>query len=294
MSTLEIINASFSYGNGNIFSQINFDVGKGEIFCLLGPNGCGKTTLLGCVLGFLKLNDGKINFAGRDIKKFKAGTLARFMSYVPQRHDRTFPYSVLEMTTMGRAAYTGLFSSPNEEDVHIAEESLKKVGILHLKDRPYTQLSGGEGQLVLIARALAQQTGVIIMDEPAAHLDFRHELILLETIQNLVSKGNISVIMASHFPNDVFHLGNNHKNTRIAMMSGGQLAAVGRPDDVLRKVDKFNIPCLIINYNSIKTQLYAIVLIGKALGAQDRSSEFNKYFQDCIDNKERNENICSH
>ena len=235
MSGLEVINASFSYGNDNIFSHINFDVGKGEIFCLLGPNGCGKTTLLDCILGFLKLDEGKINFDGRDIRKFKAGTLARFMSYVPQRHDRTFPYSVLEMTTMGRAAYTGMFSSPNEEDVHIAEESLRKVGILHLKKRPYTQLSGGEGQLVLIARALAQQTDFVIMDEPAAHLDFRHELILLETIQNLVSKGNISVIMASHFPNDVFYLENNHKNTRVAIMSEGHLVAVGRPDDVLKE-----------------------------------------------------------
>jgi iron complex transport system ATP-binding protein len=233
MSLIEIQGISFDYGQGNIFQDLSFQVDRGEIFCLLGPNGCGKTTLLDCLLGILKPEVGRILIDQKDISGLGPRKRARFMSYVPQRHDSTFPYSVLEMAMMGRAAYTDMFSSPSDRDREIAEDALGQVGIAHLRERPYTQLSGGELQLVMLARALAQESPIIIMDEPTSHLDFRHELIVLETITGLVHEKDISVIIATHFPNHAFYFEDSLAETRVAMLNDGGFLASGRPREVL-------------------------------------------------------------
>ncbi len=233
MPLIEVHSASFDYGQGDIFQDLNFNVEKGEIFCLLGPNGCGKTTLLDCVLGVQKLKTGRILIEGRDISGLRPSKLARYIAYVPQRHEGTFPYGVLEMTLMGRAAYTGLFSTPGKSDYEIAEEALKMAGIHHLKNRPYTQLSGGELQLVLIARALAQEGPVIIMDEPTSHLDFKNELIVLENIIGLVRDRGISIMIATHIPNHAFYFEENDVRTRVAMLQKRRFLAVGSPNKVL-------------------------------------------------------------
>jgi iron complex transport system ATP-binding protein len=253
MSLIEIIDADFDYGQESIFHDINLAIDKGEIFCLLGPNGCGKTTLLDCILGALRLKNGGILINGKDINTMKPSLLARSIAYVPQRHERTFPYSVLDMVVMGRAAYTGIFSSPSKEDRRIAEEVIERIGISELKHRPYTQLSGGEGQLVLIARALAQKTPVIVMDEPTAHLDFRHELLILETMRRLVRDEGKSVVMATHFPNHTFYFENNLLKTTVAMLFNGRFLVSGFPGQVLseeniRKV--YGIDASIISYNA--------------------------------------------
>jgi len=134
---------------------------------------------------------------------------------------------------MGRAAYTTWYGTPSEEDQEIADEALELVGLAHLKNKAYTQLSGGEGQLVMIARALAQQTQVIVMDEPTAHLDFRHEMNVLETIVRLARDENVAIVMATHFPNHAYYFENNLLNTTVALMSEANFSAVGRPSDVL-------------------------------------------------------------
>ena len=233
MAFIEVQDIAFDYGRGIIFEDLSFHVDRGGIFCLIGPNGCGKTTLLDCILGTLKLKKGAILINGKDISGLGPRRLARSLSYVPQRHESAFSYSVIEMAMMGRAAYTGMFSAPSDRDREIAEEALNAVGIAHLRERPYTQISGGELQLVMLARALAQESPVIVMDEPTSHLDFRHELVVLETITGLVREKGITVIIATHFPNHAFYFEDNHRETVVAMLSGGNFMAKGRPSDVL-------------------------------------------------------------
>ncbi len=233
MSLVAVRDASFSYGLKKIFDHISFSVDKGEIFCLIGPNGCGKTTLLDCLLGFHHFNSGNLQVMGKDAGGLRTGRAARSIAYVPQTHERTFPYTVREIVTMGRTAYLGLFESPSRKDMHMAEEALERIGVRHLSNRPYTQLSGGEMQLVMIARALVQQTPVVIMDEPTAHLDFRYELVILETITELVKENQLSIIMATHFPNHAFYFQNNNIKTSIALLHEGGFLAVGAPESIL-------------------------------------------------------------
>ncbi len=233
MLMMEIIDAQFAYGKNVIFKDVNLEINRGELFCLLGPNGCGKTTLLDCILGASKLISGSILFEGRNTSDFKPGELARHIAYVPQNHSQTFPYTVLDIVKMGRTAYTGRFAAPTAQDSRIASECLELVGLLSLSDRPYTQLSGGESQLVMIARALAQKTPVIIMDEPTSHLDFKHEMVVMETIGELVQKMGVTVIMATHFPNHAFYFDNNGVPTRVGMMHDKSFFAIGTPEQVI-------------------------------------------------------------
>ncbi len=235
MPLIEINNATFNYGDQNIFQDLSFSVKRGEIFCLLGPNGSGKTTLLDCVLGTNKLKGGSIKIEGDSITKYNPRKLAQRISYVPQRHETAFPYRVIDVTLMGRAPYTGLFSAPSKNDREIAKKALKLTGMYNLRKRPYTQLSGGELQLVMIARALAQNTSLIVMDEPTAHLDFRHELVVLETIMNLVKEKEISVLMATHFPNHAFYFEDNGLEINIGLLKGGRFIAKGAPREILNE-----------------------------------------------------------
>jgi iron complex transport system ATP-binding protein len=233
MALLEVKNLSFGYGKENLFSGLELQIKAGEVYCLLGPNGCGKTTLLDCVLGILKPRQGGIYLDGKNIKNLKREMVARQIAYVPQSHEKTFPYKVAEIVLMGRAAYTKMFAAPAAEDLAMAEEALEMVGIGRLKERRYTELSGGEGQLVMVARALAQKTPLIIMDEPTAHLDYKHELTILETVVKLVREKNLAVIMSTHFPNHTFYFENKKLPTRVALMSRGGFLATGRPSAVL-------------------------------------------------------------
>lgn len=245
-------NASFSYGEKVIFSHLNFHVRSGEVFCIVGPNGCGKTTLLDCILGLLKLDQGEILIDQVSIRNIKAKKLAEKVAYVPQSHQRAFPYSVEDIVLMGRAHKTKIFSSPTKEDKEIAYQAMEKVGILHLAKNPYTQISGGQCQLVMIARALAQQPKIIIMDEPTAHLDFKNELILLETVVDLVKNNNISIIMATHFPNHAYYFETNQIPTTLALMNYGGFDEIGRPCEVLNEENIkriYRIHSKVLNHN---------------------------------------------
>jgi iron complex transport system ATP-binding protein len=233
MVAVEAVNAFFAYKERAIFKNLNFTAGKGEIFCLLGPNGCGKTTLLDCILGLHALKSGTIQVMGRDNRQVKPHALARSLAYVPQSHEKAFPYTVKEIVIMGRAAYLNMFASPSRKDGMIAEEALELLNIAHLSGRRYTQLSGGETQLVMIARALAQQSPIIVMDEPTAHLDFRHELIILEMITRLVKDRKLSIIMATHFPNHAFYFQNAGVKTTAALLHNTGFLAMGPPEEVV-------------------------------------------------------------
>ena len=233
MAMLSVQDVSFAYGTNQIFQSLSFQVKKGEIFCLIGPNGCGKTTLLDCLLGYHHFHSGSYQLMGKKIAQYRSGNIARFIGYVPQIHERTFPYLVREIVAMGRAAHLGFFESPSRQDRRLAHEALERIGIGHLSEQPYTLISGGELQLVMIARALVQETPVIVMDEPTAHLDFRYELIVLEMISELVRERRLSVVMATHVPNHALYFQSCDLPTSIALFNNGQFLAMGDPESVL-------------------------------------------------------------
>lgn len=252
MPLLDVNNINFGYDQQDVLKDISFKVNRGEIFFLLGPNGCGKTTLLDCVLGLLKPRQGEIQFNGTDINSIRPEAIARQVAYVPQSHEKTFPYTVKDIVLMGRTAYIGLFGSPSVEDMDIVDEALSLVGILHLRERRYTQLSGGEGQLVMIARALAQKTSLIVMDEPTAHLDYKHELVIMERVVELVRETNLSILMATHFPNHAFYFENNDIATQVALMNNSKFLAAGSPAEVLSEENIrliYNINARVVSYD---------------------------------------------
>lgn len=224
-----IENASFSYGEKDIFAGLNLEVPEGDMLCILGANGCGKTTLLRCINGALKLKSGHIRLDGTDIYSMKVTEIARKVGFVYQEHSAPFPYSVLEVVRMGRAPHLRLFSSPSKKDTVIAEEALLAVGMWHLRDKRYTEISGGERQLALIARTLAQEPEVIILDEPTSHLDFRNQTLVLRMIGKLAERG-LTIITTSHFPNHALLY-----SRRVTMMNKGKLLAAGDPDDVINE-----------------------------------------------------------
>lgn len=233
MNLLDIQSLSFAYPDQEVFRGITFSVCRGEIFCILGPNGCGKTTLLECLLGLLTPCGGKVVLEGRDLTQSSPRQTAKKVAYVPQLHEKTFPYTVFDIVLMGRASYIGAFGVPSKADAAVAEQAIKTVGISHLAKRRYTQLSGGEGQLVMLARALAQQPKIILLDEPTSHLDYSNELMILDTISRLVKETDLTVVMSTHFPNHVFHFANLGADTRVALMKRGASLTVGTPDEVL-------------------------------------------------------------
>lgn len=248
---LEVKNLSFGYDERDVLQDISFQLKRGEILFLLGPNGCGKTTLLDCVLGFLKPGEGDIYLNGSNIKGIRAEQVARQLAYVPQSHEKTFPYTVMDIVLMGRASYIGIFASPSRQDIAIAKEMLELLGIYHLKDRPYTHLSGGEGQLVMIARALVQKTDLIVMDEPTAHLDFKHEMVIMETIVDLVQESGLAILMASHFPNHAFYFENNDLRCRVALMDDCRFLDMGTPTQVLSEYNlkkTYNINARVVSW----------------------------------------------
>jgi len=172
MEIIEVRDIDFSYGTKDALKGISFSMEKGEITAILGPNGCGKTTLLDCIIGFHRPRNGGILIKGKDLAKLAARESALDMAYIPQKTSPAFAFSVLDMAVSGRAAHLGLFSAPGEEDYDRARGAREEVGIARLEDRSFETLSGGESQLVIISRARCQDADIPIMDEPTAHLDF--------------------------------------------------------------------------------------------------------------------------
>lgn len=230
MSLLEIKNATFSYdGHQNTFENINLNVDVGDVVCILGPNGCGKTTLIKCLNKLLELKEGNIYINGKDIKNIKQREIARNIGYIPQNHVSTFAFTVFDVVLMGRTPHFDFLESPGKKDYQITEEALKKFGIYHLKDKPYTSLSGGEQQLVFFARVISQQPRILILDEPTSHLDFGNQLKTLDVISKLASDG-ISIIMTTHFPDHAFISSN-----KVALMKDRTFLAIDTPEKIITK-----------------------------------------------------------
>jgi iron complex transport system ATP-binding protein len=227
---MQVSDASFSYdGQHNIFENINFSVEKGDVFCILGPNGTGKTTLIKCINGLMKLSSGKILFHEKNIYSLSKTEIAKNIGYIPQIHNSTFPFSVLDVVLMGRSPHLDMFASPGEKDIKIAEKSLKTLKIIHMRDVPYTEISGGEQQLVFLARILTQKPSILLLDEPTSHLDFGNQMRTLNIIEKLAKSG-LSIVMSSHFPDQAFISAN-----KVALMKGKSFIDIGSPEEVITK-----------------------------------------------------------
>ena len=224
---IEIRNLVKFYGDKKAVDDISFTVHDGEILGFLGPNGAGKTTLFKTVLGLLKPQSGQILADGRDISRCSRTELARFMGYVPQNHIPPFPYSVMDVVLMGRNAHLNNGRTPAAEDYRIARESLETLCISYLEEKNYSRISGGERQLVLIARALTQQAKVLILDEPTSNLDFGNQVRVLKQVNRLARQG-LSIIMSSHFPTDAFQYA-----TQVAMLKDGVICKLGTPKEII-------------------------------------------------------------
>lgn len=199
---LQVENGCYSYVKGNpVLQNITFSLKSGKILMVMGPNGIGKTTLLKCIMGILKWQSGYSLINGQDSLKVK-----KQIGYVPQAHSFSFPYLVRDMVVFGRAKYMSAFATPSHEDYVKAEAALQEVGILDLKDKSCSQLSGGQLQLVLIARALAGEPKLLIMDEPESHLDFSNQLTILKIIKRLAKEKEIGCIMNTHYPNNAIQI----------------------------------------------------------------------------------------
>jgi iron complex transport system ATP-binding protein len=224
---IELRGAAFSYGKHAVFSAVDLKVYSGEVLTILGPNGCGKSTLLRCIGGVLALGQGAVRLENIDLSTLDARARARKIALLFQDHSPSFPFAVLDVVSMGRTPYLSVFGAPSVQDIAIAEEALDQVGMSHLKCRPYTELSGGERQLVLLARTLAQQPAVILLDEPTAHLDFKNQVRSLQQIGALAERG-VTMIMTTHDPNQAFLFPG-----RAALMRPGGSLAVGPPSEVI-------------------------------------------------------------
>ena len=226
--TIDVRNAAFSYGKGStVFDGLDFAINSPGVFCLLGPNGCGKTTLLKCIAGLQKLKSGEIRLQGQSITSLKRNVIASIIGYIPQEHSYSFAYLVSDIVLMGRAPHLGMFSSPSKKDHAITVECLRRAGIAHLHNKRFTEISGGERQMVLIARVLAQKPQIMLLDEPTSHLDFRNQTLVLRMIGKLANEGLI-VVMTSHVPNHAITYASH-----VTLMNQGRLIAMGKPEEVI-------------------------------------------------------------
>jgi iron complex transport system ATP-binding protein len=225
---LRVENISFGYSSGNdLFHDLSFSVDQGDVVCLLGPNGAGKTTLLRCLLGITKTKTGTIRLLNHDIGAISRRELARYVAYVPQATTSVFPHRVLDIVIMGRTPHLAPSAVPTGADTKIAAACLEELGILHLAHSLFSEISGGERQLTMIARALAQNAHFLIMDEPTSSLDYGNQVRILKVINQLAGRG-YSILMTSHFPNHVFLTCN-----KVMMMKKGGISVIGLPDDVV-------------------------------------------------------------
>lgn len=222
-------NICFKYEQKDILKNVDLELKEGDVISLLGPNGAGKSTLIKILLGLLQPVKGKVFLEEKLLNEYSAKELAKKIAYVPQKSFSPFSYKVLEVVMMGRLAYQTLFSHYTKEDKIVAQTSLDMLGIRNLEDEAYNQLSGGQQQLVLIARALAQEAKIFIMDEPVSGLDYGNQLRLLTQIQSLSKKG-YTFLKSTHYPDHALMISN-----KTVLMKEGKIFAKGESLEVINE-----------------------------------------------------------
>jgi len=217
----------FAYPGRDVLRGVTLTVRPGEVVSLLGANGSGKTTLLRLLLGLSKPKSGRVSLNGKLLRHYPRRELAQYLAYVPQTHVTPFPYTVREIVVLGRLPHTGLVRSPTRRDHRVAMGMLDRLGIADLAELPYTEISGGERQLALIARALAQGARILIMDEPVSNLDYGNQLRFLGLLRSLAADG-YAIIKATHHPEHTLLA-----STRVALLHHGAIVLDGPPAEVV-------------------------------------------------------------
>jgi iron complex transport system ATP-binding protein len=226
---LEARDLVIGYSERTVGRDLNVRLKIGEVLALLGPNGSGKTTLLKTLLGLLPPKGGEVWLAERPLYSYASRERAQLLAYVPQSHHATFAFSVETIVLMGRTAHGGLFSRPSRRDREVTAQVLDRFGIAHLAERPYTMISGGERQLVLLARALAQEPQFVVLDEPTASLDFGNQGKVMAEIRALAQSGH-GVLFTTHDPNHAMRVAH-----RAFLMREGMRLAEGPIEAVLKR-----------------------------------------------------------
>jgi iron complex transport system ATP-binding protein len=227
---LHVENLHFKYQPiSHVLKGVSFEVSAGSLCSLFGPNGCGKTTLFRCCLRLLKPYQGTIQMNGKGIHHLSVKEMARQVAYVPQEHQTPFPYLVKDVVLMGRTPHTGPLFGIGRRDRQKASEALSLMELAEIADRPFNQLSGGQRQLVLIARAIAQETKLMLLDEPTSALDFSNQVRIWKLIQR-VSRQGITVLACSHNPNHVAWFCD-----QVIVMNEGMVVAQGSPNNVIKE-----------------------------------------------------------
>ena len=225
---LKIQNLSVSYGARKILHDLSFEVQSGEVLALIGPNGAGKSTLIRAASGVLPYT-GHISTNGDDFASLSTLQRARYIATVPQAASMPAAYTVWETVLFGRTPYLGFLGQPSQKDEELARQSLARVSALPFADRRVGELSGGEQQRILLARALCQATPILLLDEPTAHLDLQYQVGILELVTELAHKDKLAVLIALHDLNLAAHYAD-----RIALMVAGNIKAMGKAKDVLK------------------------------------------------------------
>lgn len=226
----------FSYRNRPVLEDISFEINRGEFFGIVGPNGAGKTTLLKIMNCILKPKSGTVYYEGKDLYKFSRKELAKKISYVPQEQELPFSFTVEETVLMGRYPHLGVLGIEGRKDHEIAKKSMERCKVFHLKERFVNEISGGEKQRVIIARALAQEGEVMLLDEVTAHLDISSAIEIMELLKNLQEEEGKTIIVASHDINLISNFAD-----RIMLLVEGKLVSIEAPsriftEEILRSV----------------------------------------------------------
>lgn len=225
---LDVDRVSLGHRNRpDVVVDVSFRVEEGEVLCLLGANGAGKTTLLRALLGIHPLSSGGIALHGQPLDRMSRLAIARAVAYVPQSSAAAFPVSARDMVLMGRTPHLAAGTVPGDDDERLARAALEELAIAHLRKRSFDEMSGGERQLVLIARALCQQARLLIMDEPTAHLDYGNQVRILKTVKQLRERG-YGIVMTAHNPDHAFL-----SATHVAVLADSRLSEVGPPEAVV-------------------------------------------------------------
>ena len=227
---LKIQNLDWNYGSQRVLNNLNFNIEKGKFYTILGTNGSGKTTLAKIITKSLEIDSDKIFLISEDLSKMNNKQTAKRIATVPQNTIVDFDFSVMDIVLMGRAPYLRRFQSETSYDLEIAKNAMKKTNTWHLKDKKIDEISGGERQRVIIARAITQDTEILILDEPISNIDIHHQIQLLDVLKNLNKEKNITIITILHDLNLAAQY-----SDEIILLSEGEIVTIGNPQEVLTK-----------------------------------------------------------